>query len=58
MTKSTTKGLIFTIKKTDDCENVYGVNPLYLLINQACGYIQEKNGNKFLMILLMKSKSY
>ena len=51
MTKSTTKGLIFTIKKTDDCENVYSVNPLYLLINQAyaCGYIQEKNGNKYLI---------
>ena len=37
-----------TIKKTDDCEIVYNVNPLYLLINHANGYIEEKNENKYL----------
>ena len=31
-----------TIKKTDDCENVYSVNTLYLLVNHASGYIEEK----------------
>ena len=31
-----------TIKKIDDCENIYSVNPLYLLINHANGYIEEK----------------
>ena len=35
-----------TIKKTDDCESIYSVNPLYLHINQESGYIEEKNGNK------------
>ena len=28
-----------TIKKTDDCKNIYSVNPLYLLIDHANGYI-------------------
>ena len=31
-----------TIKSIDDCENTYSVNPLYLLINHANGYIEEK----------------
>ena len=35
-----------TIKKIDDCENIYSVNPLYLLINHANGYIEEKGVNK------------
>ena len=34
-----------TIKKIDDYENIYSVNPLYLCINHAGGYIEEKNGN-------------
>ena len=37
-----------TTKKVDDCENIYSVNPLYLLVNHASGYIQEKNENKYL----------
>ena len=32
------------IKKIDDCENIYSVNPLYLLVNYANGYIEEKRG--------------
>ena len=28
-----------TIKKIDDCKNIYSVNPLYLLIDHANGYI-------------------
>ena len=37
------------ITKIDDCENIYSVNPFYLLINHASGYIEEKNGNKYLI---------
>ena len=38
-----------TIEKIDDCENIYGVNPLYLLVNHANGYIEEKGVNKYLV---------
>ena len=38
-----------TIKKTDDYESIYSVNPLYLQVNHANGYIEEKNGNKYLI---------
>ena len=31
-----------TIKKIDDCKNIYSVNTLYLLVNHASGYIEEK----------------
>ena len=33
------------IKKIDDCESIYSINPLYLRIGHASGYIEEKNGN-------------
>ena len=32
-----------TIQEIDDCERIYSVNPLYLLVNHAYGYIEEKN---------------
>ena len=35
-----------TIKNIDDYGSIYGVNPLYLHVNQASRYIEEKNGNK------------
>ena len=38
-----------TIKKIDDCKNIYSVNPLYLIIAHASGYIEEKNENKYLI---------
>ena len=38
-----------TIKKIDDYENIYSVNPLYFTVNHASGYIKEKNGNKYLI---------
>ena len=43
-----------TITKIDDCENIHSVNPLYLPVNHANGYIQcnsveKKNGNKYLI---------
>ena len=31
-----------TIKKIDDHESIYSVNPLHLRINHASGYIEEK----------------
>ena len=37
------------IKKIDDCESIYSVNPLYLIVNHANGYTEEKNGNKYLI---------
>ena len=38
-----------TIKKIDDCENIYSVNPLNILVNHASGYIEEENENKYLV---------
>ena len=38
-----------TTKKIDDYESYYSVNPLHLLANHASGYIEEKNGNKYLI---------
>ena len=37
------------IKNIGDYENIYSVNPLYLIIGEADGYIDEKNGNKYLI---------
>ena len=34
-----------TIKKIDDYENINSVNPLYLIIGKADGYIEENNRN-------------
>ena len=36
-------------KKNYDCENIYSVNPLYLLVDHANGYIGEKGVNKYLI---------
>ena len=36
-----------TVKKTDDYENIYSVNPLYLIVDHASGYIEEKEVNKY-----------
>ena len=48
-----------TIKKIDDCENIYSVNPLYLRVDHAKGYIEEKGVNKyFFLTLQMKIKNY
>ena len=37
-----------TIKKFDDYKSICSVNPLCLCINHASGYMEEKNGNKYL----------
>ena len=38
-----------TKKKIDDCKNINSVNPLYLNITHAKGYIEEKGVNKYLV---------
>ena len=38
-----------TIKKIGDCKNINSVNPLYLRINYASGYIEEINGDKYII---------
>ena len=38
-------------KKIDDCENIYGVNPLYLFIDHANRYIEEKDLNPLYLII-------
>ena len=37
------------IKKIDDFENIYSVNLLYLLVDHASRYIEEKSVNKYLI---------
>ena len=55
MTKNHIKTSVFTIlnilqlKKLGDCKNIYSVNPLYLLVDHANGYIEEKGVNKYLI---------
>ena len=39
-----------TIKKIGNFENIYSVNPLYLIIGKVDGHIEcEKNGSKYLV---------
>ena len=38
-----------TIKRIDDYENIYSVNPLYLIVGEVDADIEEKNGNKYLV---------
>ena len=57
LTENHTKTLSFTTldilqkkkKKKDDYENIYSINPLYLITNHANGYIEEKGVNKYLI---------
>ena len=30
-------------------ENIYSLNPLYLILNHVNGYLEEKNENKYLV---------
>ena len=39
-----------TIKNISDYENINGINPLYLIIGDVDGYIEENNGNKYLTL--------
>ena len=38
-----------TIKKIGNCKNIYSVNPLYLGITNASGYIEKMGVNKYLI---------
>ena len=38
-----------TVKRINDYESIYSVNPLYLIIAHASGYIEEKGVNKYLV---------
>ena len=38
-----------TIKAIGDCKNIHSVNPLYLRITHANRYIEEKDGNKYII---------
>ena len=50
-TKNHTKisASIIITKKIDDYENINSVNPLYLIIGKADGYIDENSGNRYLV---------
>ena len=37
------------LKNIDDCYDVNSVNPLYLRINNASGYIEKINKDKYLV---------
>ena len=37
------------IKKIGDCENIYSVIRLYLIIGKVDGHIEERNGSKYLV---------
>ena len=38
-----------TIKKINDYENIYSLNPLHLMIGGIIVHIKENNGNKYLV---------
>ena len=44
-----------TIKNFNDCENIYSVNSLYLIIHSATRYFKEKNGEKYLIIAMTEN---
>ena len=37
------------LKKIGDCENIYSINPLYLIIGKVDDHIEENNGNEYLV---------
>ena len=39
----------YIIIKSDGYENIYSVNPLYMIIGKLIGYIEEKYWSKFLV---------
>ena len=41
--------LVISIKNVDDYKNINRVNPLYLIIGNVDGYIEENNGNRYLV---------
>ena len=47
-----------SIKKTDDYENIYNVNLLYLIVNRADEHIEEKNWSKYLTFASTDKNKY
>ena len=43
--------LVTSLKTIDDYENINGVNLLYVITGKANGYIEENNGNKYLVFI-------
>ena len=39
-----------TVQKTDNCNNINSVNPLYLMIDEMIILFEEKNKNKYLVL--------
>ena len=37
------------IKNIGNCESIHSVKPLYFIIGKVNGYINKKNGNKYLV---------
>ena len=40
---------VLVIVSPSNYESIYSVNPLYLRINHASGYVEEKNWDKYLI---------
>ena len=41
-----------TFKEIANCKNINSVNPLYLMINEMIGHFEEKNENKYLVLMM------
>ena len=46
-----------TMKSINDYENINSVNPLYLIIGEVDGYIEENNGNRYLTFSSTEKKT-
>ena len=38
------------VKKIDTCNNINSVNPLFVMIDEMIGHVEEKNENKYLVL--------
>ena len=47
------------MNSNSDYESIHSVNPLYFIVAKVDGYIEEKNGNKYLVFASTdKAKKY
>ena len=42
--------VMWLLKKIGDYNNINSVKPLYLIINEMIGHVEEKNENKYLVL--------
>ena len=60
MTKKNYKEIDFyyigyvTFEEIANCNNINSVNPLYLMIDKMIGHFEEKNGNKYLVLVVIE----